>query len=67
MTRVLTTLFAEAPAGGYTYTGGSPDHPPGDPTLGWLMIAGAVAVFVFLTWVAARIGDADHPADKTPS
>lgn len=65
MTRVPNTLFADAPAGGYTYTGGEA-HAPADPTVGWLIIAGAVAVFVLLAWLAARIGDEGRPADKTP-
>ena len=65
MTRILTALFADPPAAGYTYTGG-PAHAPADPLLGWLIAAAAVAVFVLLAWLAARIGDQGRPADKTP-
>ncbi|HEX4612206.1 MAG TPA: hypothetical protein VH092_28690 [Urbifossiella sp.] len=66
MIRIFTTLIADSPAAGYTYTGGAAEA-HGDPVLGWLTIAGAVAVFVFLAWLAVRIGDSDRPADKTPS
>jgi hypothetical protein len=42
------------------------DAPAGDPVAGGLMIAGVVALFVFMAWVAVRIGD--HPsADKLPN
>jgi hypothetical protein len=39
----------------------------GDATRGLAMIAGAVALFVFLAWLAVRIGEADRPADKVPN
>jgi hypothetical protein len=39
----------------------------GDPTRGLVMIAGAVALFIFLAWLAVRIGEADRPADKVPN
>ena len=58
MTHTLNSLFANPPPAGYTDTSGGPTA--GDPVLGWLLIAAAVAVFVFLAWVAARIGDADR-------
>ncbi len=62
MYNLFAALFAEPPAAGYTNTG----HAAADPTLGWLLIAAAVAVFIFLAWLAARIGDEGRPADKTP-
>lgn len=48
----------------------SQEAPPperGDSTRGLVMIAGAVALFIFLAWLAIRIGDADRPADKVPN
>lgn len=64
MTRFLTGLFAEAPDPGYTYTGGDPPATPGDPTMGWLILAGAIAVVVFFAWLVARLGDLDKVSDK---
>ena len=65
MTRYMTGLFADAPAEGYTYTGGGgASAPPGDPTIGWLIIAGVVAVVVVFAWVVARLGDLDQVSDK---
>jgi hypothetical protein len=66
MTRVLTSLFADPPTSGYTYTGGGGPQTTGDPTLGWLILAGVVAVIVFFAWVVARIGDIDSASDKPP-
>jgi hypothetical protein len=65
MTRILNALFADPPAAGYTYTGGG-EAAHGDPTLGWLMIAGVVAAVVFFAWVVARIGDIDRVSDQPP-
>jgi hypothetical protein len=39
----------------------------GDPARGLAMIAGAVALLVFLAWIAVRIGESDRPADKVPN
>lgn len=39
----------------------------GDPTAGWIWAVGAVAVVVFLAWLAMRIGDQDTPSDKVPN
>lgn len=64
MTRILTGLFADAPDRGYTYTGGEPPAAHGDPMMGWLILAGAVAVVVFFAWVFARLGDLDKVSDK---
>ncbi|MFO0800741.1 MAG: hypothetical protein U0804_25020 [Gemmataceae bacterium] len=64
MTRYLTGLFADAPAGGYTYTGGDPAHTTGDPMIGWLIVAGVIAVAVLVAWVVARVGDLDSVSDK---
>lgn len=38
-----------------------------DPVAGVAILTGAVALLIFLAWVAVRIGDADHPADKIPN
>ncbi len=65
MSRFLTALFADPPTAGYTYTGGGEAH-HGDPTLGWLMVAGVVAVIVFFAWLVARIGDIDRVSDRPP-
>lgn len=35
------------------------ERPPADPELGVVWIAVGVALFVFMVWVAARIGDND--------
>ncbi len=64
MTRILTGLFADPPAEGYTYTGGGPAANAGDPMIGWLIIAGVVAVVVVFAWVVARLGDLDQVSDK---
>jgi len=66
MTRFITGLFADPPGGGYTYTGGGPSAGTGDPTMGWLIVAGVVAAVVFFAWVVARIGDIDSASDKPP-
>jgi hypothetical protein len=63
MIRVLS-LFADRPADGYTYTGGAPAHGHGDPLVGWLIVAGVVAVVVVFCWVVARLGDLDRNSDK---
>jgi hypothetical protein len=39
----------------------------GDPMRGLAVIAGAVALLIFLAWLALRIGEADRPADKVPN
>lgn len=67
MTRILTGLFADPPDGGYTYTGGGPNPAAGDPTIGWLIVAGVVAVVVVFAWIFARLGDLDQVSDKPPS
>jgi hypothetical protein len=64
MTRIITSLFADPPGEGYTYTGGGPNSTAGDPAMGWLIIAGVVAVVVFFAWVVARLGDLDQVSDK---
>ena len=66
MTRILTGLFADPPAGGYTYTGGGPSATSGDPLIGWMIVAGVIAAVVFFAWVVARIGDIDKASDKPP-
>ncbi|HJZ59361.1 MAG TPA: hypothetical protein VKE74_30735 [Gemmataceae bacterium] len=43
------------------------DEPRGDPMAGIIWIAVAVAILVFLVWVAMRIGDVQHPSDKIPN
>ena len=45
------------------------DHEPaGDPVMGFAILAGVVAVFVFLAWLAVRVSSGqDHPADKVPN
>ena len=63
MIRVLS-LFADRPADGYTYTGGTPAHAHGDPVMGWLMVAGIVAAVVLVAYVFARLGDLDKNSDK---
>jgi len=65
MTRILTGLFADPPAEGYTYTGGGPSSTTGDPTIGWLIVAGVIAVVVLVAWIVARVGDLDSVSDKT--
>ena len=64
MTHILTSLFADPPGAGYTYTGGGSNPSPGDPTVGWLIVAGVVATLVFFAWLVARIGDIDSSSDK---
>lgn len=60
MFTALTALLAD----GYTYTGGDPAPEAGDPVVGWLIIAGAVAVVVLVSWLVSRIGDIDAASDK---
>lgn len=64
MTRILTGLFADPPAEGYTYTGGDPNATTGDPMIGWMILAGVVAAVVLFAWIVARIGDLDKASDK---
>ena len=47
-----------------------PAHPAeshGYPVAGLAILVGVLALFIFLAWLAVRIGDADHPADKIPN
>jgi hypothetical protein len=43
------------------------EEPAGDPMAGIIWIALAVAILIFLAWVAMRIGDVQHASDQIPN
>lgn len=42
------------------------ERPPADPTVGAAVIAGGLALFIFLAWIAARVGGGGAPVNDLP-
>ena len=42
------------------------EKPPADPAVGAAVIAGGVALFILLAWVAVRVGGGGIPANDLP-